>query len=50
MMLVILETLQGLKVMWVAGGPAAFHCMIGTDDGRCWTWGRNEVPLMCIWI
>lgn len=36
--------LQGIKVMWVAAGPAAFHSVIGTDDGRCFTWGRNEVP------
>ena len=29
--------------MWVAAGPAAFHSVIGTQDGRCFTWGRNEV-------
>lgn len=37
--------MQGLKVMWVAAGPAAFHSVIGTEDGRCYTWGRNEVLL-----
>ncbi len=31
------------QVMWVAAGPAAFHSVIGTQDGRCYTWGRNEV-------
>lgn len=36
---------QGVKVMWIAAGPAAFHSVIGDADGRCWTWGRNEVKL-----
>jgi alpha-tubulin suppressor-like RCC1 family protein len=37
------KIMQGMKVMWVAAGPAAFHSVIGTQDGRCYTWGRNEV-------
>ena len=41
-----IHMMQGLKVMWVAAGPAAFHSVIGTEDGRCFTWGRNEVLVL----
>ena len=34
---------QGVKVKWIAAGPAACHSVIGDAEGRCWTWGRNEV-------
>ena len=39
----LLTCLQGIKVKWIASGPAACHSVIGDADGRCWTWGRNEV-------
>ncbi len=38
-------TVQDVKVMWVAAGPSACHSVIGDAEGRCWTWGRNEVQL-----
>lgn len=34
---------QGIKIMFVAAGPAAVHCMVGDAAGRLYTWGRNEV-------
>ena len=34
---------QGVKVKWIAAGSAACHSVIGDAEGRCWTWGRNEV-------
>ena len=36
-------TLQGIKVMFVASGAGACHCIIGDAAGKCFTWGRNEV-------
>jgi hypothetical protein len=32
-------------VQFIAAGSAACHCIIGDVDGRCFTWGRNEVLL-----
>lgn len=38
-----LKVLHDVKVMWVAAGPSACHSVIGDSEGKCWTWGRNEV-------
>jgi alpha-tubulin suppressor-like RCC1 family protein len=37
-----LAALEGVKVTFIAAGPAAAHCIAGDDQGRVWTWGRNE--------
>jgi hypothetical protein len=37
-----LAALDGVKIAFVAAGPAAAHCVAGDDQGRVWTWGRNE--------
>jgi hypothetical protein len=34
---------QGIKVMFIAAGSAAVHCIAGDVNGVCYTWGRNEV-------
>ena len=34
---------QDVKIRFVAAGPTACHCIVGDMDGRCYTWGRNEV-------
>lgn len=34
---------QGKRIMFVAGGAAAVHCMAGDSEGNLYTWGRNEV-------
>ena len=36
---------QGVKIKFVAAGSAACHCIAGDADGKCYTWGRNEVSL-----
>lgn len=33
---------QGVKIMFIAGGPAATHCIAGDVHGRTFIWGRNE--------
>ena len=35
--------LQGVKIRWIAAGPAAAHCLAGDMDGKIYSWGRNEV-------
>lgn len=35
--------LQGIKIRFVAAGPAAAHCLAGDMEGKLYTWGRNEV-------
>ena len=35
--------LQDVKVQFIAAGSASCHCIIGDVEGRCYTWGRNEV-------
>jgi len=37
-----LKALEGVKVMFVAAGPAAVHCLVGDASGNLYTWGRNE--------
>mmetsp|Transcript_6849 Transcript_6849/g.11673 ORF Transcript_6849/g.11673 Transcript_6849/m.11673 type:complete len:475 (-) Transcript_6849:559-1983(-) len=37
-----LKTLAGVRLLFVAAGPAAVHCIAGDVDGRLFTWGRNE--------
>ena len=34
--------LAGVAVTAVCGGSAASHCMVIAEDGRVFTWGRNE--------
>ena len=34
--------LAGVAVVAVCGGSAATHCMVIAEDGRVFTWGRNE--------
>jgi alpha-tubulin suppressor-like RCC1 family protein len=34
---------QGVRIMFVAGGSAAVHCLAGDADGNLYSWGRNEV-------
>lgn len=34
--------MQGIKIAFIAGGPAAVHCIACGMDGRVYTWGRNE--------
>lgn len=34
---------QGVKVMFIAAGSGACHCILGDEAGQCYTWGRNEV-------
>ena len=44
---VCMADVQGVKVRFVAAGPAAAHCLVGAMDGKLFTWGRNEVmPLL----
>ena len=33
---------QGVKVSFIASGPAAFHSILADTEGRCYAWGRNE--------
>lgn len=37
-----LKTLTGIKIRFVAAGPAAAHCLGGDMEGKLYTWGRNE--------
>jgi hypothetical protein len=39
---------QGIKVMFIAAGSAAVHCIAGDANGVCYTWGRNEVGGVCV--
>lgn len=34
---------QDVKVKFIAAGSASSHCILGDMEGRCYTWGRNEV-------
>lgn len=34
---------QGIPVRFIAAGSAACHSIIGTDDGKVYTFGRNDV-------
>lgn len=35
--------MQGVKIRFIAAGPTACHCIAIDTDGKCYTWGRNEV-------
>ena len=37
-----ISTLAGVPISAVCGGSAAAHCMAIAEDGRVFTWGRNE--------
>ena len=37
--------MQGIKIVFVAAGSAACHSIIGDVEGRCYSWGRNNVRL-----
>ncbi|KAL6753725.1 RCC1/BLIP-II [Haematococcus lacustris] len=37
-----LKALAGIRVMFVAAGSSAVHCMAGDTSGRLYAWGRNE--------
>lgn len=37
-----LAALAGIRIAFVAAGPGATHCMVGTTEGALYTWGRNE--------
>ncbi|KAF5837112.1 regulator of chromosome condensation 1/beta-lactamase-inhibitor protein II [Dunaliella salina] len=37
-----LKVLEGVRIMFVAGGSAAVHCLAGDADGNLYSWGRNE--------
>lgn len=37
-----LKALTGVKIRFVASGPAACHCLALDVNGLCYTWGRNE--------
>lgn len=39
---------QGIRIRFVAAGSAACHCIVGDMDGKCYTWGRNEVRLISV--
>ncbi len=34
---------QDVRIMFVAAGPAAVHCLAGDANGNLYAWGRNEV-------
>ena len=34
--------LAGVPIAAVCGGSAAAHCVVVAEDGRVFTWGRNE--------
>ena len=34
--------LAGVSIAAVCGGSAAAHCVVVAEDGRVFTWGRNE--------
>lgn len=34
---------QDVRVRFVAAGNSSASCIVGAMDGRCFTWGRNEV-------
>jgi len=40
--------LQGIKIRFVAAGPAAAHCLAGDMEGKLYTWGRNEVNFLTL--
>ncbi|KAG0624075.1 hypothetical protein M758_3G222100 [Ceratodon purpureus] len=37
-----LRVLQGVPIVFIAGGAAACHCIALDAEGRTYTWGRNE--------
>eukprot|EP00897_Mesotaenium_endlicherianum_P001866 jgi/Mesen1/1707/ME000138S00570 len=37
-----LKALIGVNISFVAAGSASSHCIALDDQGRCYTWGRNE--------
>ncbi|XP_024361801.1 uncharacterized protein [Physcomitrium patens] len=37
-----LSVLQGVPIVFVAGGSTACHCIALDTEGRTYTWGRNE--------
>lgn len=37
-----ISTLVGVPIAQVCGGSASAHCMAIAEDGRVFTWGRNE--------
>jgi hypothetical protein len=34
---------QDVRVRFVAAGNSSTSCIVGAMDGRCFTWGRNDV-------
>ena len=38
--------IQGVRVRFIAAGPAACHSIIGDMEGKVYSWGRNEVRLL----
>jgi alpha-tubulin suppressor-like RCC1 family protein len=37
-----LAALDDVRIVKVASGPASAHCLAIADDGRVFSWGRNE--------